>query len=73
MAFASCAGRIPGAARASAGELRVIYYCFLSDEEIWLLTLYDKNEVADLTKYERDQLLRALETERAARKGRSRK
>ncbi len=55
------------------GGLRVIYYCFLSDEEIWLLTLYDKDEAADLTKDEKDQLRRALETEHAARKGRDRK
>ncbi len=55
------------------GGLRVIYYCFLSEEEIWLLTLYDKDEAADLTKDEREQLRRALEAERAARKARSRK
>lgn len=50
------------------GGLRIIYYCFLSDEEIWLLTLYDKDDAADLTKGEKDQLRRALEVERAARK-----
>lgn len=50
------------------GGLRVIYYTFLSDEEIWLLTLYDKDEADDLTKEERDQLRRALEAERASRK-----
>jgi hypothetical protein len=55
------------------GGLRVIYYCFLSDEEIWLLTLYDKDEASDLTKEEKDQLRRALESERAARKYRSKK
>jgi hypothetical protein len=55
------------------GGLRVIYYCFLSDEEIWLLTLYGKDEAADLTKDEKDQLRRAMEAERAARKHRSRK
>ncbi|MGH9598544.1 MAG: toxin [Bryobacteraceae bacterium] len=53
------------------GGLRVIYYCFLSEQEIWLLTLYDKSEAADLTKDERDQLRRALEAERAARKAKS--
>jgi hypothetical protein len=53
------------------GGLRVIYYCFLKDQEIWLLTLYDKNEAADLTKQEWDQLRRALEAERARRKSRS--
>ena len=51
------------------GGLRVIYYCFLSDEEIWLLTLYDKDEAAELNENEKDQLRRALEAERAARKG----
>jgi len=55
------------------GGLRVVYYCFFSEQEIWLLTLYGKNEAADLTKDQKDQLRRALEAERAARKARSRK
>jgi mRNA-degrading endonuclease RelE of RelBE toxin-antitoxin system len=55
------------------GGLRVVYYCFLSEEEIWLLTLYSKDEAADLTKGEREQLRRTLEAERAIRKARSRK
>lgn len=55
------------------GGLRVIYYCFLSDQEIWLLTLYDKDEAADLTKEEREQLKRALEAERNARKSRTKR
>jgi mRNA-degrading endonuclease RelE of RelBE toxin-antitoxin system len=50
------------------GGLRIIYYCFLTDEEIWLLNLYDKAEASDLTKAERDQLRQALEAERAARR-----
>jgi len=50
------------------GGLRIIYYCFLSDEEIWLLTLYGKDEASDLTKDEKAQLRRVLEAERAARK-----
>ena len=53
------------------GGLRVIYCAFLSDEEIWLLTLFDKDEAAGLTKGEKDQLRRAMETERAARNRRS--
>jgi hypothetical protein len=52
------------------GGLRIIYYCFLDDGEIWLLTLFDKDEAADLTKDERAQLKHALEGERAARKRR---
>jgi hypothetical protein len=52
------------------GGLRIIYYCFLCDEEIWLLTLYGKDEASDLSKDEKTQLKRALEAERAARKRR---
>jgi hypothetical protein len=65
--------KAPRRGKGRRGGLRVIYYCFLSQQEIWLLTLYDKGEAADLTKDERDHLRRALETERAARKARSRK
>ena len=53
------------------GGRRVIYYCLPSEQEIWLLMLYDKDEAADLTKSEKDQLKKALEAERAARKTRS--
>ena len=60
----------PRRGKGKRGGLRVIYYCFLTDEEIWLLTLYGKDEAVDLTKSEREQLRRALEAERAARKGR---
>jgi len=52
------------------GGLRIIYYSFLSDEEIWLLTLYGKDEAPDLSKDEKTQLRKALESERAARKRR---
>ena len=61
----------PRRKKGKRGGLRVIYYCFLSEEEIWLLTLYDKDEAADLTKKEKDHLRQALEAERAARKGRN--
>jgi len=61
----------PRRKKGKRGGLRIIYYCFLSDEEIWLLTLYDKNEATDLTKEEKDQFRRALEAERLARKERN--
>jgi hypothetical protein len=63
----------PRRGKGRRGGLRIIYYCFLSDQEIWLLTVYDKDEAADLTKDERERLRRALEAERATRKARSRK
>src|SRR5580698_10435768 len=50
------------------GGLRIIYYSFLSDEEIWLLTLYGKDEAGDLTASQKDELRRALEAERLDRK-----
>lgn len=63
----------PRRGKGRRGGLRIIYYSFLSEQEIWLLTLYDKDEAADLTNDERAQLRRALEAERAARKARNRK
>jgi len=38
------------------GGLRIIYYYFLSDQQIWLMTLYDKNEASDLTPREKKAL-----------------
>ena len=52
------------------GGLRIIYYCFLWDEEIWLLTLYGKDEASDLSKEQKAQLKKALEAERATRRRR---
>lgn len=63
----------PRRGKGKRGGLRVIYYCFLADEEIWFLTLYDKDEASDLTKSEREQLRRALEEERAARRARGKR
>jgi mRNA-degrading endonuclease RelE of RelBE toxin-antitoxin system len=49
------------------GGLRVIYYYFSSDQRIWLMTIYDKNEASDLTPTERRPLRLALEAELQAR------
>jgi hypothetical protein len=45
------------------GGLRVIYYHFSSDSQIWLMTLYDKNEASDLTAREKAALKIAVEIE----------
>lgn len=53
------------------GGLRIIYYHFRSDHQIWLMTLYDKDEASDLTASEKKALKAAIETElevRAARR-----
>jgi hypothetical protein len=55
------------------GGLRIIYYHFQSDCQIWLMTAYDKDEASDLTAKEKKALRTAIESElaaRAARRGR---
>ncbi len=52
------------------GGLRIIYYHFPSDRQIWLMTLYDKNEASDLTPSEKRALKSAVEGELKARAAR---
>ena len=52
------------------GGLRIIYYHFKSDSQIWLMTLYDKDEASDLTTKEKKALKAAIESELAARAAR---
>jgi len=49
------------------GGLRIIYYPFPSDHQIWLMTLYDKNEAADLTPEQKKALKASIENELAVR------
>jgi hypothetical protein len=49
------------------GGLRIIYYHFKSDRQIWLMTLYDKDEASDLTGKEKKALKASIENELAAR------
>jgi|SRR6266853_2264442 len=51
------------------GGLRIIYYYFLTDQQIWLMTLYGKDEASDLTPNERKALKSAIETELHSRQG----
>jgi hypothetical protein len=45
------------------GGLRIIYYYFLSDQQVWLMTLYGKNEAADRTPKEKKTLKNEIEKE----------
>lgn len=45
------------------GGLRVIYYHLVQDMQIWLLTLYDKDEAVDLSVKEKRLLKTAIEEE----------
>jgi hypothetical protein len=51
------------------GGLRVIYYFFPADQQIWLMTLYDKDEASDLTAGKKKALRAAIEAELQARRG----
>lgn len=47
--------------------LRVIYYWWRDGSQIWLFTLYDKDEMTDLTSMQRRGLKARLRAELAAR------
>lgn len=49
------------------GGLRVIYYYFVQDRQIFLMTLYGKDEATDLTPKQKKVLKSAVESELAAR------
>jgi len=49
------------------GGLRIIYYHFPSEHQIWLLTLYNKDEASDLTAQQKKILKVSIERELAAR------
>ena len=57
----------PERGKGRRGGLRIIYYFFSTDQQIWLMTLYDKNEAADLTLKEKKMLKNAIETELQSR------
>ena len=52
------------------GGLRVIYYWWAAGPECWLFTVYDKDEMADLTGAQRNRLRSMLEAELRARRTR---
>jgi mRNA-degrading endonuclease RelE of RelBE toxin-antitoxin system len=49
------------------GGLRVIYYFLIRDQQVWLFTLFGKDETADLTADQKRRLRAAIETELRAR------
>jgi hypothetical protein len=53
------------------GGLRVLYLYLPGNGEIWFFTLYDKNEVNDLTPREKALLNKAVDEELAQRRKRS--
>jgi hypothetical protein len=60
----------PRRGKGTRGGLRIVYYHFAEEEQIWLMTLYGKDEVKDLTPAEKRTLKAAIQGERQARAGR---
>jgi len=50
------------------GGLRVIYYWWDAGSQFWLFTIYDKNEMPDLTKSQRQALKEMIKNELKARR-----
>lgn len=50
------------------GGLRIIYYYPGTDNQIWFFTIYDKDEVSDLTMQEKRILKQAIQAELVARR-----
>jgi len=57
----------PRRGKGRRGGLRVIYYYFPGEQQIWLMTLYGKDEASDLTAKQRQALKSAIEIELRAR------
>ncbi len=57
----------PRRGKGRRGGLRMIYFYFESEQQIWLMTLYGKDEAADLTPREKKVLKTALGGEVKAR------
>ena len=53
----------PKRGKGQRGGLHVIYYYFPGERQIWLMTLYDKNEASDLTPTQKQALKSAIEDE----------
>jgi mRNA-degrading endonuclease RelE of RelBE toxin-antitoxin system len=47
--------------RGKSGGVRVIYYFKKQDDEIWLLTIYSKNEVANIPAHVLRQIAKEIE------------
>ena len=55
-------------AKGERGGLRVIYYWWVSGQQFWLFTLFNKNEMGDLTPEQRKILKDLLKHELEARR-----
>jgi len=59
----SSAGLTRGVGKGAEAVFGLFITTFLSDQQIWLMTLYDKNEASDLTPREKKALQAAIAAE----------
>jgi hypothetical protein len=59
--------RDPSRGKGRRGGLRIIYYYFSTERQIWLMTLYSKDEAPDLTPKQKRVLTSAIQAELRAR------
>ena len=52
-----------GSGRGKRGGIRIIYYCIAADQQIYLLTVYAKAEMKDLTRDQIQTLRKLVETQ----------
>src|SRR2546425_8133290 len=60
--------RDPRRSKGKRSGLRVIYYWWQDGMQFWLFTLYDKDELSDLTSPQRDKLRTMIKAELEARR-----
>jgi mRNA-degrading endonuclease RelE of RelBE toxin-antitoxin system len=60
----------PRRGKGTRGGLRIIYYYFIQDAQIWLMTLFGKDELKDLSSAQRRVLKAAIDEERQSRAAR---
>jgi hypothetical protein len=53
----------PRRGKGRRGGLRIVYFYFARDQEIWLMTLFDKDEASDLSPKEAKALKAAIRAE----------
>ncbi len=58
----------PRRGKGKRGGLRVIYFWFQEDGQIWMMTIYSKEQADDLTAEQKKALKRAIEAESNARR-----
>ena len=58
----------PSRGKGKRGGLRIIYYWYEIKLQLWLFTIYDKDEMSDLGQKERKALMDLLNKELGARK-----